>query len=219
MNSNIKIAIADDHGLVRQGIASMLEGIADIQIIGIVQGGEEAINLTATIVPDVFLMDVIMRGMSGIEATKWIKDSNPSVKIIIISGEVSKDFISRGIKAGISGYLPKDVDKDTLVNAIRTVMNGEHFFGREVMEYIIGGLEESKQEGISKPKLTKRETEILKCIAQGLSLKDIAEQLFISLKTVETHKLNIQSKLNLSNTAQLVRYAIENNLVSISKKK
>ncbi len=219
MSLKIKVAIADDHGLMRQGIASMLEGLEDVEVIGIVEGGEEAINLTATTVPDVFLMDVVMKGMSGIEATKWIKDSNPSIKIIIISGEVSKDFITRGIKAGISGYLPKDVDKDTLVEAIRTVMRGEHFFKSEVMAHIIEDFGDSKHRKLDKPNLTKRETEILKCIAQGLSLKEVADLLFISLKTVETHKLNIQSKLNLSNIAQLVRYAIENNLVAISKPK
>ena len=223
MSSRIKVAIADDHGLMRQGIALMLQHVPDMEVVGVVSSGEEAVNLTHQIVPDVFLLDIVMRGMTGIEAARWITDLNPNIRIILISSEANKEFISTGIKAGIAGYVLKDIDRDTLILAIRKVMNGERFFSPEVMAIVFHDFYASEKGGkeiVSSPKisaLTRREEEVIKLIAKGKSLKEIAEQLFITIKTVETHKLNIQSKLNLSNTAQLVRYAIENKLVSIEK--
>jgi len=222
MCAKIKVAIADDHGLMRQGIASMLQNAADIEVVGVVSGGEEAVNLTHEIVPDVFLLDIMMRGMTGIEAARWISDLNPGVKIILISGEANKEFIAAGIKAGIAGYVLKDIDQETLISGIRKVVGGERFFSPEVMAIVFqdfyanqkGGVRETTE---NKSILTRREEEVLKWIAKGKSLKEIAELLFITIKTVETHKLNIQSKLNLTNTAQLVRYAIEKKLVSIEK--
>lgn len=217
----IKVAIADDHGLMREGIASMLENVPDIKVIGMVQGGEEAVNLTNTVLPDVFLMDIKMRGMSGIEATRWITDINPDIRIILISAEANKEFIAAGIKAGIAGYVLKDISKDALLTAIRTVIKGERYFSPEVMTIVFQDfytqekVEKTPGAREVKTDLTKRELEVLTLIAHGKSLKEIADQLFINIKTVETHKLNIQGKLNLTNTAQLVRYAIENKIVNI----
>lgn len=210
----ITIAIADDHGLMRQGLTTMLKNAPEIEVVATVSGGEEAINLLNSITPDIFLMDIIMKGMSGVEATKWIKDMDPSVKVILVSSELSKEYITAGIKAGISGYVPKDAEREVLIEAIKIVANGESYFSPEVKSIVFQEFYATKK-GTKKVSggLTKRETEILKLIAQGLKLKDIADQLFISIKTVETHKLNIQSKLNLENTAQLVRYAIKNNLI------
>jgi DNA-binding NarL/FixJ family response regulator len=216
--TKIKVAIADDHGLMRQGIASMLEHVPDIVVVGIVEGGEEAVNLTHNFQPDVFLMDIMMRGMTGIEAARWITDINPSIKIILISSEANKEFISTGIKAGIAGYILKDTDKDGLLKAIHAVMKGERYFSPEVMTIVFHDFydqekEERQAADDHRTDLTRREREVIKLIAEGRSLKEIADQLFISIKTVETHKLNMQTKLNLTNTAQLVRYAIEKGLV------
>lgn len=224
MDTRIKIAIADDHGLMRQGLASMLENVPDIEIVGVAAGGEEAINLISRNVPDVFLMDIIMRGMSGIEAARWIIDAIPEIKVILISGEINKDFISTGIKAGVSGYVLKSTDKEELLNAIRTVARGGKFFSDEITSYVFQEYyNNEKKDKISYPKshatnlLTHREEEILRHIALGKSLKEISGELFISIKTVETHQLNIKSKLNLTNTAQLVRFAIENGIITIPK--
>jgi DNA-binding NarL/FixJ family response regulator len=222
MESKIKIVIADDHGLMRQGIALMLENITDVEVVGEVESGEEAINLTSKFFPDVFLMDILMKGITGIEAARWIKDLSPNTKIILISSEITKEFVATGIAAGIDGYLLKSTDTATLLVAIRTVAKGEKYFSNEVTTHIINNLYANKRQRksvfrMSDNILTKRELEVLKLLSIGKSHKEISTELFISVKTVETHKLNIKGKLNLTNTAQLVRYAIENNLVGISK--
>ena len=218
MSKKITLALVDDHGLLRQGIASLLHEYADIDIVALLSSGEEAINLANSDCPDVFLMDIVMRGMSGIEATRWIKEQNPQAKIILISSEVNKDYISEGIKTGIDGYVPKDTDKEVLVNAIHTVISGQKFFSPEITSLVFNDfyLKETKGKGLPTKKikaLSKREEEVLALIANGKSLKTIAEELFISVKTVETHKIHIQDKLGLANTAQLVKYAIEQKLI------
>jgi DNA-binding NarL/FixJ family response regulator len=222
-SQKIRIAIADDHGLMRQGLISMLEDEPTLEIVGNVDSGEAAVNLANEISPDVLLMDIVMRGMTGIEATRWIKESNPKIKIILISSEVSKDFISAGIKSGIDGYLPKDTDKETLINAIRTVVKGQQYFSPEITALVFKDfyLKESdtKRPQVKKTTdLTKREEEVLALIANGRSLKEVADDLFISIKTVESHKMHIQDKLGLTNTAQLVKYAIEHGLIELNKK-
>lgn len=218
MQKKVKVVIVDDHGLLRQGIASLLNDATDVEVLASVASGEEAINLPDSLQPDVFLMDIVMKGMNGIEATRWIKEQNPVTKVILISSEVNKDFITAGVKVGIDGYLPKDVGKDQLLDSIRTVMKGEKFFSQEVTALVFQDFYLQKTEGKGLPtkkskELTRRENEVLVLIANGKSLKQIADELFISIKTVETHKLHIQEKLGFSNTAQLVKYAIENKLI------
>lgn len=224
MANTIRIAIADDHALLRKGIISLLEKSEGITIIGEMNSGEEAVNFINHNSPDVFLLDIVMAGMTGIEAARWIKEQAPQVKIILISSEVNKDFISAGIKSGIDGYLNKDIDQQTLLGAIQTVMKGERYFSPEITALVFQDffLKEKEGKGLpskKKTSLSKREEEVLIMIANGKSLKEIAENLFISIKTVETHKLHIQDKLGLTNTAQLVKYAIEKNLIEISKSK
>jgi DNA-binding NarL/FixJ family response regulator len=220
----IRLAIADDHALLRQGIVSLLKDVEGISIIGEMSSGEEAVNFANVHAPEVFLLDIVMAGMTGIEATRWIKEQTPQVKIILISSEVSKDFISAGIKSGIDGYLNKSVDQKTLVTAIKTVIKGERYFSPDVTALVFQDfyLKEKEGKGLPSKKktgLSKREEEVLTLIAHGRTLKEIAEDLFISIKTVETHKLHIQDKLNLTNTAQLVKYAIENGLIEVNKNK
>ena len=224
MSTKIKVLIADDHGLMRQGLMLLLKEEKDIEVIGDVDSGESAVNVANEKSPDIILMDIVMKGMTGIEATRWIKEQNPKIKIILISSEVSKDFITAGIKSGIDGYLPKDADKETLLNAIHSAMKGERYFSPDVTALIFQDfyLKEKDGKGLPSKKtneLTKREEEVLVLIAHGKSLKDIAEELFISIKTVETHKMHIQDKLGLANTAQLVKYAIEHGLIELNKKK
>src|SRR5687767_8099337 len=115
MTSKIRFAIVDDHGLLRQGVHSLIQGIDDIDVVATASSGEEAVTLLSTHKPDLYLMDIVMRGMSGIEASRWIKEQSPKTKIILISSEVNKEFIAAGIKAGINGYLPKDTAGDALV--------------------------------------------------------------------------------------------------------
>jgi DNA-binding NarL/FixJ family response regulator len=218
MKKEIRVALADDHALLRQGMCSLLQDAVNITVVASVGSGEEAVNIANDISPDVFLMDIVMRGMTGIESARWIKEQNPQTKIILISGEVNKDYISEGIKMGIDGYLPKDTDKETLIDAINMVVGGEKFFSPEIKALIFRDfyLKETEGKGLPGKKstvLSKREEEVLALIAGGKDIKEVGEHLFISPKTVETHKMHIQDKLGLKNTAQLVRYAIEKGLV------
>jgi DNA-binding NarL/FixJ family response regulator len=224
MSNKIKVAVADDHGLMRQGLISMLQNVENIEIVGNVDSGEGAVNMANELSPDIFLMDIVMRGMTGIEATRWIKEHNPKVKIILISSEVSKDFITAGIKSGIDGYLPKDTDKETVLMAINTVMKGDRYFSPEITALVFKDFYLKEKDGKGLPtkktqELSKREEEVLTLIANGKSLKEVADELFISIKTVESHKMHIQDKLGLSNTAQLVKYAIEHDLIELNKAK
>lgn len=218
MERKILVAVADDHGLMRHGIVSLLEEDPTIQVVASVSSGEDAINVANNRTLDLFLLDIVMKGMTGIEATRWIKDQNPTVKVILLSSEVSKEFISEGMKMGIDGYLLKDCSKEMLFEAISAVMRGEKFFSPEVTNLIFRDFYLKETEGKGLPsartkELSKRETEVLVLIASGKTIKEIGEHLFISPKTVETHKSHIMDKLGLTNTAQLVKYAIDHKLV------
>jgi len=224
MNTKIKVAVADDHGLMRQGLISLLQGDKSIEVIGDVDSGEAAVNLANELSPDIFLMDIVMKGMTGIEATRWIKEHNPKIKIILISSEVNKDYITAGIKSGIDGYLPKDTDKETLLMAIHTAMKGEKYFSPEITALVFQDFYLKEKDGKGLPtkktqELTKREEEVLVLIAHGKSLREIGDELFISVKTVESHKMHIQDKLGLTNAAQLVKFAIEHGMIELKKPK
>ncbi|HEY9004838.1 response regulator transcription factor [Ohtaekwangia sp.] len=216
--SSIRAIVVDDHGLVRQGIVSLLRESGEVEILKSVDSGEEAVNMATEYSPDIVLMDIVMKGMTGIEATRWIKEQNPQIKVILLSSEVNKDFIRAGLRSGMDGYLNKDSTSDLLLKAIHSVMKGEKFFGPDVTSLVFDDFSSGtkpKDNDVDKgerPKssiLSKREEEVLALIAEGKSLRQIGEELFISVKTVETHKLHIQDKLGLSSTAQLVRYALE----------
>jgi DNA-binding NarL/FixJ family response regulator len=215
----IKVLLADDHKLIRDGIESMLLHTEDIEVIGSVSSGEEAVNEVRLNRPDVILMDIMMGGMTGVEATRWVKELDSTVKVVLVTMEISKEYVSAGIKSGVDGYLPKDIDKETLLEAIRTVHGGGRFFNEAIMKLVFEDFYSNEKLKSSDKKLpndlTKREYEILAQVASGKSNKELAEILFISIKTVETHKTNILEKLGLKNSTELVKYAIKNNIISI----
>jgi len=217
----IKVLLVDDHALIRHGIVSMLEQVDDLEVIASVASGEEAINSVHEHLPDVILMDIMMGGMTGIEATRWIKEHHPDVKIVILSAEISKAYVSASIQSGVDGYLPKDVDAATLREAIRTTYAGGRYFNDAIMKLVFEDFfqkEKIKAPAKSLPNnLTAREFEMLQLIALGKSNKELAEELFISIKTVETHKTNILQKLGLKNTVELVRYAIKNKIIDVQE--
>jgi len=217
--AKIKVLLADDHQLIRDGIKSMIGTLEDIEVIGSVASGEEAINQARQNRPDVILMDILMTGMTGIEATRWIKESDPAIKIILVTKEISKEYVSAGIKSGVDGYLPKDVTKETVIEAIRTVHTGNKFFNDAIMKLVFEDFyshEKLKPTTKKLPNdLTNREYEVLCWAASGKTNKEVAEGLFISVKTVETHKTKILEKLGLKNTSELVKYAIANKIITL----
>ena len=220
MNAKIKVLLVDDHRLLRDALASQLNQYPDIEVVGGFSSGEQLVNEFANLTVDVILMDIMMSGMTGLEATRWIKDQSDAVKIIIVSSEMKKDYISSGIKCGISGYLPKDVSKETLIDAIRAVVRGETYFNEAITNLVFEDFYRGEREGQKRSRkkaegLTNREMEILEQVASGKTNMEVANALFISIKTVETHKTNILEKLGLKNTVELVRYAIKNNIITI----
>lgn len=211
--------VVDDHAIVREGIVSMLEGQPNFEIIGEASNGEEAIELVTVYKPDVILMDIMMTGINGIETTRRILEKTNLPKIIILSMEVTQDLISQSITAGALGYIPKDSKKTELITAIGKVNAGEKYFSPKISEVVFKGFynqsinKGEEEEGTSK--ITKREVEVLKLIASGLSNREIADTLFISIRTVDAHRNHIIQKLKLKTTAELVRYAIKHNIVEL----
>lgn len=214
----VKILLVDDHALIRQGLENLLKSIPDFSVIGSVSSGEDAINFCDTKAPDIILMDIMMKGMTGIDTTKWIKDKYPQIKIIILSSEASDDLIRQTMSCRASGYILKDEEKEIMIEAIRTVVNDKPYFSKPITDIIFQSYFKDQTAPV-KPKksdvLTTRETEILEKIARGQSNQKIADDLFISIKTVESHKANILSKLNLKNTAELVLYAVKQGIVDL----
>jgi DNA-binding NarL/FixJ family response regulator len=221
MNSRIKVLIVDDHRLLRDGLAALLGQAEDIEIVGALPSGEEAISALPSLKPEVILMDIMMGGMTGIEATRWVKEQDPDVKVILISSEIKKELVTAGIQCGIDGYLPKDVDPQVLHGAIRTVKGGGRYFNEAITNLVFEDFYQKKkltntQGKVTLPNdLTKREQEVLALVASGKSNQEVADELVISVKTVDTHKAHILDKLGLKNTAELVKYAIKNKLISL----
>ena len=216
----IKILVVDDHAIVRDGIISMLQSQPDLEIIGEAASGEVALELIGKIQPDIILMDIMMTGMNGIETTKKIRENYDAPKIIILSMEVTQTLISEAIQAGAQAYIPKDSKKQELIDAIRNVNNGEQYFSPKISEVVFKGFYDQSVSGKSgnqedEKKITKREVEVLKLIASGMSNRVIADKLFISIRTVDAHRNHIIQKLKLKTTAELVKYAIKQKIVEL----
>jgi DNA-binding NarL/FixJ family response regulator len=216
----IKVIVVDGHRLVRECVSVMLESTADIEVTGSFCSGEELITCLKDVNVDVILMDIMLRGMSGIEATRWVKERNTKIRIILLSTGVNKEFLSAGIQSGIDGYLTKEADIGTVLQAIRQVWRGERYFNEAITGLVFDDFIK-KETGIRLSRncqsirdLTKREIEIFNLVVSGKSNKEIAIDLRISAKTVDTHKSHIFDKLGVRNAAELVKYAMKNGLVT-----
>lgn len=218
--NKIKIILVDDHQLVRDGIKSLISDSFGIDIIGEASNSVELFKQLHQMMPDVILMDISLPNMSGIEITKILKKDYPKIKILMLSMYTSEDFIFNGLKAGINGYLPKNTTRDELLLAIEEVYNGREYFSKSISNIILKSFVNSAKYGNNANDdkmsiLTKRETEILKLVVEGVSNQHIADQLFISIRTVETHKTSIMKKLELNNTIDLVKFAIKNKIIEL----
>lgn len=216
----IKLLLVDDHKLMLKGLVSLFTGRDKFEIVATANSAEDAINKARTMQPDVVIMDIKMQGMSGLEACKWIKDQDEHVKIILLSMEVRKDFLSIGIQSGISGYLAKDIDDQELFDAVEAVHQGKQYFTEAITKLVFEDYYQQQKvktppKGKLPEELTKRELEVVQLVAHGMTNKQIAESLFISVKTVETHKSHILDKLGLSNSGELMKFALQNNLVPL----
>lgn len=209
----IRTIIVDDHQLVRIGIRMSLTSCKNIEIVGEAASGVELLNLLESIETDVVLLDIIMPEMSGIETTKILKEKYPNIKILIISAESSEDVIVTLMELGIDGFISKQAHPSEIAKAITEIFNGGNYYGSDISK-IINSIKIAKQ-NCNTIELTSRENEIVKLLCDGLSAKEIAEQLFIANRTVEIHKENIFKKLGFRNSVELVKYAIKNKIVEI----
>ncbi|OFY84243.1 MAG: DNA-binding response regulator [Bacteroidetes bacterium RIFCSPLOWO2_12_FULL_35_15] len=216
----IKIVIADDHRIVRDGLKSLLSDEKDILIIGEAANGEEALNKTHELKPDILMADISMPGMNGIEMTRILCKEDSKTKVLIVSMHDNEDYINQALEAGASGYLLKDSSKEELLKAIKAVQNGETYCSGDVSKILLNKFlvssrsKKLKTESEDRLELTKREKEILKLISDGLSNKEIANLLFVSTRTIDTHRYNVMQKLNVKNGAELVRIAFKLNLIN-----
>lgn len=207
----IKVVITDDHPSLREGINTVLSQEEDIEVIGYAVNGADLIALLNEITPDVVLLDINMPVMNGIDATREIKARFPSVKVIIFSQYEEKRFVKRALKEGANGYLLKSASSGELTKAIRMVMSGTIYLGEELPN--IFSESDRKKPNYFFAELTAREIEILKLICDEKTTEEIAESLHISHNTVETHRGNILMKVGVKNTAGLVKWAIENEIL------
>jgi two-component system response regulator NreC len=210
--------IVDDHTIVRKGIRSLLENNEKIEIVGEAKNGNEAIDKFRQVIPDIVLMDFAMPILNGLEATRQIKKQFPEVKVLILSMYQDEEYIINCLKAGALGYVNKQTTPEDLLKAIDTVYKGGYFtsssFSNNVIKKYIETSKE-KDKKVSHDKLTSREVEILQLIAEGYSNKGMAKLLYISVKTVETHRTHLMDKLGKHNTVELTKYAIRKGIISI----
>lgn len=213
---SIRIVLGDDHELVRFGLSKALAQEQDVKIVGEAADGRKIIDLIEKVVPDVVIMDIEMPDLNGIEATRQVVTANPKVRVIGLSMHSSRKFVTEMFKAGASGYLQKDCKFEELLHAIRTVAKGNTYLSPLVTDVVIHDYAFSN--GLEGPTafsaLTKREREVLQLLAEGKSIKQLANNLCISPKTAEAHKLRIMNKLDIDNVALLTKYAIQEGLTS-----
>lgn len=226
MPKKTRILIADDHDVVRSGLRALLHSFPDFAVIAEAADGEQAVRLAAERKPDVILMDISMPRLDGIEATTHIIEQQPDARVVILSVHEDEEYVRRILKAGARGYVLKNARRKEIAQAVRSALSGERFFSPGISRIIVDGyikrsaeppFTQQQPETKGDQRLTKRELEILGLIATGLTNKQIADQLFLSFRTVNTHRTNIMQKLDIHDTAGLVRHAISIGLLQPEK--
>lgn len=213
----IRVIIADDHKIIRVGLRGLLEREKDIEVAGEAENGMNLLALLKSTPTDVILMDIDMGDTNGIETTRQVKELYPAAQVLGLTMHEEQNYIIPMLEAGASGYLLKDAGREELLGAIHTVYHGDSYFSQKVSATLLHAITKQKEapsfkSGKNQIPLSDREIEVLQLIARELSNGEIAEKLFISIRTVDTHRRNLLEKLNVKNTAGLVKYAIENGI-------
>jgi DNA-binding NarL/FixJ family response regulator len=216
----LRVIIVDDHALFRRGLEMVLENEPDIEVVGEAHDGQQAVDRTTELMPDVVLMDVRMPRRSGIEATQRIKELMPHVKIVVLTNSDEEADLYEAIKAGASGYLLKEISSEEVADAIRSVVQGHSRISPAMASKLLSEFQAMSKrtddrQPLAPPKLTERELQILRLVAKGLGNRDIAQQLFISENTVKNHIRNILEKLQLHSRMEAVIYAVKEKLFDI----
>jgi two-component system, NarL family, response regulator NreC len=211
----IKVLLADDHKIFRDGVRSLLESEKDMEVVGDAANGQEVLEKIKDLDIDVLVLDIDIGKPNGIEITEMVSKNHPDVKILILSMMGLHDFVIQALEKGAIGFLLKNTGKDEVLTAIRSVSKGDSYFSREVSAILIEQLHKPASSRIKKTDIpiSPREIEVLKLISQEFSNPEIAEKLFISIRTVDTHRRNLLEKLGAKNTAGLVKFAIQKGLV------
>ena len=214
----IKVFIADDHAIFRDGLRLLLENAGDIMVAGEAENGHDAVKEVKRLLPDIVIMDIAMTGLNGIEATHQIHESCPSIKVLILSMYSTSEHISRALKAGAVGYLVKESAGRELVDAIHAVHHGHHYLSQKITDTAIDDYLFYKDVSEAKSlleKLNQREREVLQMVVEGKTSIEIADLLFLSPKTIETYRSRIMQKLGINNIPGLVKFAIKHGITSV----
>ncbi|MDD5711903.1 MAG: response regulator transcription factor [Smithellaceae bacterium] len=214
---NVRILLADDHKIVRDGLRTLIEKEVGMEVVGEAENGRRTVKLAEKLLPNVVIMDVTMPDMNGIEATRKIVTTIPGTRVIALTMHSDRRFVLGMLEAGASGYLLKDCAFAELATAIRQVAAGNTYLSPRIADMVVKGYlnKESRSSQTVRSLLTGRECEILQLLAEGLAAKEIAGHLYLSIKTVETHRRNIMQKLSMRSVAELTKYAVREGLVTL----
>jgi two-component system, NarL family, response regulator NreC len=216
--STIRVLLTDDHTLFRQGIRTLLAAEPDIEVVGEAANASEAVALAEQLRPDVVLMDIGMTGMSSFEAVRLIRKARVETKVVFLSMYDDEDYLSECVEIGASGYILKESPAEQLLTAVREVYRGGTYLSPRLLARLVDDFRNQGRGAVRQPRfgtLTKREREILKMLAEGRSVKEIASNFDLSVKTIEAHKFNLMRKLDIHNKAQLVQYAIQKKIIRL----
>lgn len=205
--SPIRVALVDDHSLVRDGIKALLSVMADLEVVGEAENGADAIDMIGRCQPDLVLVDIGLKDMNGLELTRLLRNRYPALKVLVLSMYDNHEYVSESVRAGASGYVLKNSPSREIIAAIDAITNGGSFYSAEIAQRLIADKNTDTE-------LTPRESQVLYKMAQGLNNKEMARELDISVRTVETHRLSIRRKLNIDKPAALVKYAIDHGIIS-----
>jgi DNA-binding NarL/FixJ family response regulator len=212
----IRILIADDHGVVAEGLKSLVEAQTDMEVVGVVGDGREAVRLAREAQPDVIVMDLSMPELNGADATRAILERDPRCRVIVLSMYAQREYVRRALKAGAAGYVVKRSAAKELVEAIRAVHAGQRYLSPRVADVVLEDYTDEKRDD-PLSRLSSREREVLQLLAEGRTGAQIAERLALSQKTVETYRARLVEKLGIRDLAGLVRFAIQKGLVSLEE--
>jgi DNA-binding NarL/FixJ family response regulator len=207
LSSPIRIALVDDHSLVRDGIRALLAVMAPLEVVGEAESGADAIEMVSRTKPDLLLVDISLKDMNGLELTRTLRREYPSIKILILSMYDNYEYVSESVRSGASGYVLKNAPSREIIAAIEAIASGGTFYSAEIASILAADRHTDSE-------LTPRESQVLCKMVQGLNNKEMARELDISVRTVETHRLSIRRKLNIDKPAALLNYAIEHGLIS-----
>lgn len=212
--ANLRILLADDHAMLRDGVRMVLEAHPGFEVVGTTDNGRDAVRLVEDLQPDIAVLDVAMPEINGLEATRAIRECCPGTEVVILSMHEGEEYLREALRAGAAGYVLKRAAAKELVGAINAVRRGESYLDPSLTRTLISDYVRQVERGDETPdSLTERELEVLKLVAEGMTNRQIALQLNISIKTVQTHRANLMDKLNLHDRTELVRYAIRRGLI------